>query len=174
MQSDGDLERRLAPSSLVSLILGRTRNLLLPAALVWFYAREDRWEAWLALLFVPFVLGDVVRWFTLRWSLGADELVVRKGIFFRSVRHVPFARIQNVDLKQTLVHRLLRIAAVRVETAGGLEPEAELDAITLDAYEELRARVFAGRERAAASEAGAAPPAARTLLSLSLQDLFIL
>jgi putative membrane protein len=174
MQSEGERERHLAASSLVPLILGRTRNLLLPAALVWFYARDDRWEAWLALLFVPFVLGDVVRWITLRWSLGADELVVRKGIFFRSVRHVPFARIQNIDLKQTLVHRLLRIAAVRVETAGGLEPEAELDAISLDAYEELRSRVFAGRERAAASEASAAPPASRTLLALSLGDLFIL
>ncbi len=178
MQSEVARERHLATSSLVPLILGRSKNLLLPAALVGFYAREDRWEAWLALLFVPFVLGDVARWLTLRWSLGADELVVRKGIFFRSVRHVPFARIQNVDLKQTIVHRLLRIAAVRVETAGGLEPEAELDAITLDAYEELRARVFAGRARGAASDASgdgsAAPPESRTLLALSLGDLFIL
>jgi len=174
MQSDGARERRLATSSLVPLVLGRMRNLLLPAALVWFYAREDRWEAWLALLFVPFVLGDVARWFTLRWSLGPDELVVRKGIFFRSVRHVPFARIQNIDLKRTLVHRLLRISAVRVETAGGLEPEAELDAISLDAYEELRARVFAGRERGALSGTTTDATAARTLLALSMTDIFIL
>lgn len=156
---DRSQERRLHPVTLLLRLLAHARSLLLPAIAVLTFARGERWELWLALLFVPFALLDVFRYFTLRWSYAADELVLRQGLVFQNVRHIPYARIQNVDLEQKVLHRAFKVAKVRIETAGGIEPEAVLDAIGLDVFEELRARVFAGRASHAAAGASAHEPA---------------
>ncbi len=174
---------RLHPTSLLFRILGHGKTLLLPAVAVVVFARGESWQAWLGLLFVPFVLYDVFQYATLRWRYEEEELVVTQGWLFRSVRHVPYARIQNLDLRQNVAHRLLNVTEVRIETAGGAEPEAVLRVISLAQYEELRARAFAGRAALGASPPGAPDAAAAagstgtqrdTLLELGLGDLVLL
>ena len=77
-----------------------------------------------------------------RWS-------VRKGWIFRSERHIPYARIQNIDAVQNVFHRLLGVAEVRVETASGGEAEATMTVLPQEALEEMRRFVFAGRQAGA-------------------------
>jgi putative membrane protein len=73
--------------------------------------------------------------------------VVRSGVFQRSLRHIPFARIQNVSLHQNLLHRLFRVAEVRLESAGSAKPEAQMRVLRLaDAHaleEQVRGRAAA-------------------------------
>jgi putative membrane protein len=175
MPSDAPLERRLHPATLGFQVIAHARSLLVPALLVFFFASGDRWQLWLGLLFVPVVLFDVVHYLTLRWRFEADELVLRQGWIFRRVRHVPYARVQNVDLAQGPLHRLCRVAEVKIETAGGGAEEAVLKVISLAQYEELRERIFAGR-RAGAIHPHAAPQTAapELLLELKPRDLFFL
>ncbi len=149
-------ERHLHPLSLLFRVVRHARGLLFPALAVFFFSRGQAWQIWAAILFVPIFAIDVFRYLTLRWRYDVDELVVREGWIFRSERHVPYARIQNVDLKQNVLHRALSVAEVRIETAGGSEPEVSLSVVSLAAYEELRERAFAGR--AAAQAAAVAPP----------------
>jgi putative membrane protein len=126
---------------------------------------------WFAILFVPFVLSDLVQYLTLRWRYAADELVITRGWLVRHARHVPYARVHNLDLRQNVLHRLLGVAEVRIETAGGVEPEVVLRVIGLRQYEELRARVFAGgRARAAPAESSTSEP----LVRLGLRDVALL
>lgn len=150
-------ERCLHPVSLVFRVIAHARGLLLPAIAVLYLGRGEGWQVWAALFFVPIVALDVFRYLTLRWRYDADELVVRQGWIWKSERHVPYARIQNVDLKQNVLHRALNVAEVRIETAGGVEPEVSLSVVSLAAYEEVRERAFAGR--AQASSAPASPGA---------------
>lgn len=164
---------RLHPATLLFRIVAHVRTLLVPAVLVIFFAQGERWQVWVALLFVPTVIHDVLQYLTLRWRYEADELVIQQGLIFRQVRHLPYARVQNVDLKQGPLHRLARVAEVRIETAGGGAADAVLRVIGLDRYEELRARIFAGR----AAAPGAAPrsqPRAELLLRLGAADLLVL
>lgn len=167
---------RLHPATLLFRVFGHARALLVPALLVLFFAQGDRWQLWLAVLFVPTVVFDVFQYLTLRWRYEAEELVIRQGLIFRQVRHLPYARVQNVDLKQGPLHRLARVAEVKIETAGGGAAEAVLRVIGIEQYEELRARIFAGRARAPRA-AGAPPPVparAEPLLRLGPGDLLLL
>ena len=174
--------RRLHPASLPVNLWSNVRRFLVPGLLVLFFARGERWELWLMLLFVPAALYEVFAYFTTRYGVRGEHLVVQRGLFVRSVRHIPLERIQNLDLVQSVVHRLLRVADVRVETAGGSEPEAVLRVLALDELESFRREVALsdplGGEAASrgngstSSQADATPAQAdRELLRLSFAEL---
>ena len=69
---------------------------------------------------------------------------------------MPYARIQNVDGVQTVFHRLLKVVDVKVQTAGGNEPEATMSVLPVDG---LRGDA-AARVRRAVAGRGTADPAA--------------
>src|SRR5690606_16954928 len=71
-----------------------------------------------------------------------NELCVRSGIFRRKKLNVPFDRIQSVDFKQNLVHQLLNVVRVQVDTAGSKGSELELDAIDPKRANALREMVM--------------------------------
>jgi putative membrane protein len=72
-----------------------------------------------------------------------NELCVRSGVFRKTVLNVPFDRIQSVDFKRNVVHQLLNVVSVQVDTAGSKGSEIELDAIDFQRAEELRDVVLA-------------------------------
>ena len=69
--------------------------------------------------------------------------MIQSGLIFRNERHIPYARIQNLDAVQNVVHRLLRVIEVRVQTGAGAEPEATISVLPAAALDEMRRRVFA-------------------------------
>ena len=139
------LSRRLHPASPV-LNLGKWFSwFIIPGLLVLFLGGGFGWEVWLMGFFVFAIGYEIFRYITFRYEMAADEIIVRQGLIFRSERHIPFARIQNIDLVQNALHRLCGVAIVRLETAGGAKPEAVLSVLHLDAVKIMRQRVFAGR-----------------------------
>ncbi|WP_428273962.1 PH domain-containing protein [Candidatus Palauibacter sp.] len=117
---------------------------------------------------IPFVVGSVVRYLTFRYRYEEAELVIRSGLLFRRERHVPYARIQNLDAVQGVFHRVLGVVEVKLQTGGGQEPEATLTVLPLPALEALRQRVREGKREAAeegtaAAEATAADAAATAM-----------
>ena len=175
-------DRRLHPASFLFGIGAQLRGLALPLIVVLFTAGRSGlgWQIWLLLLLVPYTIVAIGRALTFRYRYEAHELVIRTGLIFRNERHVPYARIQNVDGVQTVFHRLLKVVEVKVQTAGGNEPEATMSVLPVAAFEEMRQRVHEGRRDAPAA-APAAPEAetgtdaslARTLLRLSPRDLLL-
>ena len=111
--------RRLHPLSLVFRIGTAARRMLFPLVALFFVSRGQGTELWLAVLFVPSVVAAIVSYVSYAYRLGDDELVIRQGIVTRNERHVPYARIQNIDLVQGLLQRWLAVAEVRFETASG-------------------------------------------------------
>ena len=140
-------ERRLHPLSFLFSMGQHLKSLLLPAAALFFTAgsRGDRWELWLTVLIVPYTIAALARSLSYRYRFAGEEIVVRQGWIFRSERHIPYARIQNIDAVQTVFHRLLGVAEVRVETASGGEPEATMTVLPVAAMEEMRRFVFSAR-----------------------------
>ena len=142
---------RLHPSSLLFAFLGHAKGLLLPAIVVLLFASGERWQLYLALFIVPAMIFDVYRYISLRYRLDAEELVVTEGMFFKNERHIPFQRIQNIDLVEGVLARLLKVAEVRVETASGSEPEAVFKVLSRQDVERLRASLVASRDAGDAS-----------------------
>ncbi|HWD44574.1 MAG TPA: PH domain-containing protein, partial [Actinomycetota bacterium] len=65
------------------------------------------------------------------------------------LRAVPFDRIQQVDLVRKPLHRLLGVATLRVETAGGgSAAEVDLDVVTLPEARALRSTLLRAKARA--------------------------
>jgi putative membrane protein len=146
--------RRLHASSLLFGLGSAAKRLLIPGIIVLIASRGNRAEIWLMLLFVPAAIASIVKYISYRYRFGQDEILIREGIITRNERHIPYARIQNIDLAQNPLHRLLGVAEVRLETASGQKPEAVMRVLSLRAVERMRSRVFEGRERSAEEPSG--------------------
>ncbi|MCU0224535.1 MAG: PH domain-containing protein [Acidobacteria bacterium] len=122
------------------------------------------------------VLVALLRYFTLRYAVWEGTLYLRRGVVFRQARTIPVDRIQNIDLKQSLLGRLTGVVDVKIETASGSGSEAELSVLSRAAAERLKA-ALASRQAATAAEpqAAAAPAAPRVpLWQATLGDLLLL
>jgi putative membrane protein len=167
-------ERRLHPYSILFAFLKQIRLFVLPGILVFIGASrrdDDWWQPWMMLFIIPNAIFAVIRYLTYRYRYDESELVIRSGLLFRRERHVPYARIQNIDAVQNPLHRALNVVEVKVETGGGDATEAIMSVLPLSALQEMRERVFEQRrEPSAATEERAAPP---PLLALSVRELLL-
>jgi len=146
--------QRVHPVSLLFVVIAKLRQWIVPLVFGLYSARQGNLlVVGLGIVAFAILLGfSIARYLTLRFRLAGGELQVRDGIFFRSSRTVPVNRIQNIDLVQNVLHRIFRVAEVRIETASGKEPEAVLQVLSLAVVERLRASVF---EQANAIASGA-------------------
>ena len=145
MQSTGTGEERyLHPVSLLFSIIRQIRSNLIPAIFALLGAANGQMiYVVLAMFFFMASIGlSVIRYFTLRYQISDGELVVNEGLIFRRTRTVPVERIQNIDLVQGVLHRIFKVADVRVETASGTKPEATLSVLSLTQVQLLRQDVF--------------------------------
>ncbi|QSX01216.1 PH domain-containing protein [Haloterrigena alkaliphila] len=106
------------------------------------------WIFWLAP--VGFVVGagyGLAYYYRFTYALTADTFDVTSGVLSRRSREIPYRRVQNVDVSQGLVQRLLGLAVVSIETAGGGATEATLRHVSSDEAERIRTEI---RRRTAA------------------------
>ena len=171
-------ERRLHPLSILFNIGKRFGALLIPLLVV-LAGRgtdEDRWNVYALAFLVPYTAAVVGSYLSFRYRYETSELVIRHGLIFRNQRHIPYDRIQNIDAVQNVLHRLTGVVEVKVQTAGGKEPEATLSVLSRPDLDEMRRRVFGRTGAASASDPAAglaesASPAARVLLHLTPREL---
>jgi putative membrane protein len=167
-------ERRLHPFSFLFAIADTARQILFPAVLALFAARNrDMWELGAVVTLIPLAAIAFGRALSFRYRFDATELIIRSGFVFRRVRHIPYDRIQNVNVVQGPLHRLLRVVEVRIETGGGGELEAHMRVVDRSALEEIRQHV-AARGAPTPSEVAAPEPEGVTLLRLSPREVLLL
>ncbi len=83
----------------------------------------------IAIAVLASVITIVQFWFYHYW-LEDDRLVVKEGILFKSLRQVPYERIQNLNVEKNILHRLFKVATLQVESASGVKPEAVIRVIS--------------------------------------------
>lgn len=128
--------------------------------------------ALIGVLVLPAVIGAIITYATFRYRYEADDFVVRSGLVFRNERHIPYARIQNIDAVQNPIHRLFRVAMIRIETGSGTEAEATLAAVPVAAIADMRRRMFEGRGAPIAADE-AEQPASPVLLKFGAADALV-
>jgi len=161
-------ERRLHPMSWLFVLVQQLKQFIVPLAVLLFFGRGDRNELWPLIGVAVLVITSLWQYFTYRYGVAGDHLVVRSGLLERSLRVIPFARIHNVALQQSLLHRLFGVAEVRLESAGGAKPEAQMRVLKLDDALALEALV---RRRGAAADVVVEEPVADTLLTLPFGEV---
>lgn len=85
-----------------------------------------------------------LNWHFFRYGVVGDDLLIDEGWLVKKRRSIPLARVQGVDIRASVVSRLLGLADVLVQTAGGGEDgaEARIGSIPLGDAERLRARLI--------------------------------
>jgi putative membrane protein len=104
---------------------------------------------------VPWLLGAVgvsipvgaaygwLSWRTTRYRVSADDLRLETGVLHKRSRQVRLDRLQAVDVVRPFVARVLGLAELRLEVAGGSSSEAPLAYLSEDAAHRLRAELLA-------------------------------
>jgi putative membrane protein len=168
---EGGAERRLHPWSWLFVLIQQLKSFALPLVVLLFTGRGNSWELWGLVGAGVLVLVSLAQYFTYRFRVEADGIVIRSGLLQKSLRNIPFNRIHNVALHQTLLHRIFGVAEVKLESAGGMTPEGEMRVLSLADAHALEDVVRVHGKAQATPEAAAAADESRVLLSLPASEV---
>lgn len=115
------------------------------------------------------VLVSGVRYLTTRYGFEGDRFVVTSGLVWKQNRTIPLERIQNVNLQRNVLHRLLGVSQVDIQTASGLGSEASLRVLSDKDAQELK-HVLLGHQPTPTFQV--AEPTA-SLFEVELRDLVL-
>jgi putative membrane protein len=87
--------------------------------------------------------GYLSWWFT-RYLIDGTELRITSGILQKSSRRIPYERIQSVDIAEPFLARIINLAELRIEMAGGKSSRSTLRFLPLEDARRLR-RLLLGR-----------------------------
>lgn len=117
---------RLHPMSWLFELLNVLKQFIVPIVFLLITGKGNSYELW-GLIGVGFMVPlAIARYISFRYRIGDDRIVIRSGLVHRTVRDIAFTRIQNVTLQQNLLHRLMDVAEVRLETGGGEKEEGRM------------------------------------------------
>src|SRR5699024_7744217 len=88
-------------------------------------------------LAVLLIVLSILSWSRFTYRVEAGELRIEQGILIRKKRYISLNRIHKMDISANLIHRLIHLVKVQVDTASsGDSAEMELSAVrTKHAYE---------------------------------------
>jgi putative membrane protein len=109
------------------------------------------------------------------YELTDDSLDISSGVLSRRDREIPLDRVQNVDISSTAVGRVLGIAAVGIETAGGSDTEASLRYVGNEEAKRLQNEISRLKRGATPDDAEPADTEdAREAFAIGFKELFLL
>lgn len=115
----------LVPVVIASIFLG-------PFAMLWYAG---------CFVLLPTAVFHAFRFFTLTYQLEQNELVIRSGILSKRERRIPLDRIQEVKVRQSILHQLLGLARIDLSTAGKDAKGAALNVLTRQEAERLKSAI---------------------------------
>lgn len=170
--------RRQSPAA-IALILARTLRALIgqfwPLLLIFLInpkARSGDFFQYI-LWIIPLLsaIGSTIAYFRFYYYIEGDEVVLEKGIFRRVRLTIPFDRMQSIHLEQNLLHRLLGVVQLEVNTAGSRGNEFSIIALDRQRAESFRSFLLKKRSSSPAEEAVEGDPEDLLLLQLSSADV---
>lgn len=72
------------------------------------------------------------------FELQDEELFLSRGVFIHTNTFIPLARIQHIDLEQSILDRLYGLSKIVVHTAGTRNDELTIPGLPLHYAEEVR------------------------------------
>src|SRR5699024_5243743 len=131
--------RRLHPAGMIFSFVKILKDSILGIGVgtVAFF-RQSPTSALLFLLALAIILmvSSILSWFRFTYRVEAGELRIEQGVFIRKKRYISLNRIHKMDISANLIHRLMHLVKVQVDTASSGSSEMELSAVrTKHAYE---------------------------------------
>ncbi|MFP7170266.1 PH domain-containing protein, partial [Terribacillus halophilus] len=127
-------KKRHHPAILLFGIAKAIRNWIVPLIIVTVFNDADNWWGTyakyvvLAILLLS-IVSEVLTWFTETYAADEHAFHLYSGIFSKNSRTVPYEKVQHVTKHTNLLHRLLRLTAIKFET-GSKEKAVEFKVLT--------------------------------------------
>ena len=87
------------------------------------------------LLALPLIF---LRYYRFRYRITPKEIVIQSGVLNKQNRSIPIERIQNIEIEQSLLPRMMRTAKVKIETAGSAKTEGVLEYVGIETAHSIR------------------------------------
>jgi putative membrane protein len=89
---------------------------------------------------------SIIRYFRFYYYIENDELIVEKGVISKKRVSVLLNRIQNVNTEQNILHKMLNVEMLSIETAGSSKKEFEFDALSKPEIEALKNVILSNKK----------------------------
>lgn len=179
-RSDNDFSilQRQSPGvigvAVVNYLQAVFRQALWPLLIVYFVGRSTDTFTQVAIGISIFagvfsVGAAVIKYYYFHFVFKNGQLRVSEGLLKKRNLSVPREKIQRVEFEQNVIHRLLKVVTLRIETAGAEGEELEIGALPLDEAKALRELLLSGSKTTTeVSDSEAEKP----VFHLSLGQLF--
>ena len=101
----------------------------------------SKWIVWgryaLIALFFGYILYSILKWYIETYEITREAFIFREGVFIKNQRNIPFERIQDHHSKTNLLHQLLGITSLKLET-GTSDKDANIAFPAISLQEEAR------------------------------------
>jgi len=165
--------RRLHPATLVARWLKLVPQMGAAGVAILAAGRGKGMASFLIFIAVAMAVGALIaflHWWRFTYLVGANEIVIEKGLLSRQRRVIPFDRVQDIAIEQRLLARLFGTAKVKIETGGAAKDEGNLDMIAIADARALRDLVRHG-PHPAETETEAPPEQEPVLFAMGLPRL---
>ena len=77
------------------------------------------------------IIWDILSYLCFTYSIEDSQIVIKKGVIFKKVIHVPFARIQSIEHSQYFLFRPFDVETLQINNAskGSSKDKIQLDAV---------------------------------------------
>src|SRR3712207_6750823 len=121
MISESSEPRRLDPRWIAYSAVRSLRSLIVPLAIVGFSRRGSMTE-WIG-IGIAFAIAAVLlasralAWTRIAYRVTERGIELHSGLLSRNERFLPADRVQAIDFQEDVIHRLLGVVAIKVESA---------------------------------------------------------
>jgi putative membrane protein len=112
-----------------------------PILLAFVFGKEQTKTIFLYIIIgisIVVLIFSVIAFFRYFFYIKDDELIVKKGVFQRSLTNIPFERIQTINFEQSVLHQLFNVVKLEIDTAGSKGSEFSFAALEKPVANELR------------------------------------
>lgn len=107
-------------------------------------------------------ISSIIAYFKFYYYIKDDEFIIEKGLFQKVKINLPFDRIQTINFEQSPIHQLFDVVRLEVDSAGSMQNEIAIQAISRSDAEFIRSYILTEKAKLATKEVTVVTPIAET------------
>lgn len=131
--------RKLHPLTLLYRLFTNIPGLALAFYFVFVEKQSDQFGYLIVALLGLLILvpSIVLNYIFFNFQITPKEIIIRSGIISKRQRSIPLEKIQNVNINQNFIQRILGLVRIGIETAGDLQTEGSLEFVSVHDANEI-------------------------------------
>ncbi len=150
---DFTIPRRQSWKALI-LILWNTYKIIfrqvLPIVLIGLIGRSDYIKNYIIVaIAIVTILGlvySIIAYLRFKYQIQDEQLKIKKGVLNVKKTSIDFDRIQTINFEQNILHRVLNVVQLKIDTAGSSKNEFILNAVEIETGKSLRDQILSYKE----------------------------